>query len=214
MVVDELPLAGTVVLVRDGGEVLLIRRPVRGSFASAWVFPGGVAEAVDLAAGDDDQDIARAAAVRECAEEVGLHATDLVPLARWMPPPEAPKRVRTWFFLAADPGGEVSPAPDEVVDWQWIRAEEALARHAAGLLELFPPTWVTLHGLRTALTLSDAVAAASEVTFFVTRVLPGGVFAWAGDAEHPEGVDGVHRLETAARPWRYRRVAVSSPAAG
>ena len=39
-----IPVAATVVLLRDatrGVEVLMIERPDRGSFAGAWVFPGG-----------------------------------------------------------------------------------------------------------------------------------------------------------------------------
>ncbi|HEX5858760.1 MAG TPA: NUDIX domain-containing protein, partial [Microbacterium sp.] len=39
-----IPVAATVILARDGAdglEVLLIERPDRGSFAGAWVFPGG-----------------------------------------------------------------------------------------------------------------------------------------------------------------------------
>ena len=46
----DLPLAGTVVVLRDGAlgaEVLLMRRPDRGSFAGGWAFPGGKVEAAD-----------------------------------------------------------------------------------------------------------------------------------------------------------------------
>ncbi|WP_243224913.1 NUDIX domain-containing protein [Microbacterium sp. CIAB417] len=205
---DGLPLAGTVVLVRDGAatvEVLILRRPARGSFADAWVFPGGLVEDGDRTEGGTGQDAARAAAARECAEEVGLHPVDLVPLSRWIPPAQAPKRVGTWFFLAADPGGAVVPSPDEVVDWRWIGPVEALERHAAGDIELFPPTWVTLHGLVGYASAAEALAAASDAPTFATRLLPGDVFCWAGDARHPDGGEGVHRLETAVRPWRYRR---------
>ena len=43
----DIPVAATVVLLRDGAgglEVLMIERPDRGSFAGAWVFPGGKLE--------------------------------------------------------------------------------------------------------------------------------------------------------------------------
>lgn len=46
------PVAGTVLLLRDGAdglEVLMIERPDRGSFAGAWVFPGGKLEPADRA---------------------------------------------------------------------------------------------------------------------------------------------------------------------
>lgn len=206
--VDELPLAGTVVLLRDRGdapEVLILRRPSRGSFAGAWVFPGGLVEDGDRATGASGQDAARIAAARECFEEVGLRPTGLVALSRWIPPAQAPKRVGTWFFAAADPGGDIVPSPAEVVDWRWISPLDALDRHAAGEIELFPPTWVTLHELSRYRSTAEALAAASDAPTFATRLLPGDVFCWIGDAQHPDGGSGVHRLETARRPWRYRR---------
>jgi 8-oxo-dGTP pyrophosphatase MutT (NUDIX family) len=206
-VIQELPLAGTVVLLRDGEhglEVLILQRPARGSFAGAWVFPGGLVEDVDRRSGAGE-DAARAAAVRECAEEVGLEPQGLVTMSRWIPPLQAPKRVGTWFFLASDPGGDVLPSPDEVVQWRWTCPAETLEQHAAELIELFPPTWVTLHGLSRYATAADALSAVSHAPTFETRLLPGDVFCWAGDAQHPDGAAGVHRLETAARPWSYLR---------
>ncbi|WP_460799633.1 NUDIX hydrolase [Microbacterium sp. GXF0217] len=204
---DELPLAGTVVLLRDAEtlEALILKRPARGSFAGAWVFPGGLVEPADRTPGGSGQDAARIAAVRECSEEVGLRPAGLVTLSRWIPPAQAPKRVGTWFFLAADPGGTVTPSPDEVVNWRWVSPSDALQRHADGDIDLFPPTWVTLHELRRFGSVDEALAAASEAPTYATRMLPGDVFCWIGDAQHPDGGAGVHRLETAQRPWRYRR---------
>src|SRR4051812_34542798 len=95
-------LAATVAVLRDGAdgaEVLLLERPHdRGSFAAAWVFPGGSVDEED--AGD-----LRRAAVRETLEETGLVVPPdaLVPLARWHPPAEAPKRLVTSFFVVAAP---------------------------------------------------------------------------------------------------------------
>ena len=72
-----IPVAATVVIVRDGSagpEVLMIERPDRGSFAGAWVFPGGKLDPAD--AGDEDEteeQVARRAGVRETWEETGLH---------------------------------------------------------------------------------------------------------------------------------------------
>lgn len=199
-------VGGTVILLRDGGdgaETLLIRRPDRGSFAGGWVFPGGVVEEADRAG--DEQATARSAAIRECEEEVGMRPDGLVTLSCWVPPVEAPKRVRTWFFLAAAPDGDAVLAADEAADARWTTPAAALAAHAEGALALFPPTWVTLHALTGTTDVSSALAAASVPELFATCILPDGVFCWGGDAEHPEGGDGVHRLETAARPWIYRR---------
>lgn len=207
-----MPVGGTVVLLRDrqigGVETLLIRRPDRGSFAGGWVFPGGVVEEGDLALaldGADEQGIAAVAAMRECEEEVGIRPADLVTLSCWVPPLEAPKRVRTWFFLAAAPSDELVLAADEVVDARWLTPDEALELHAAGDLRLFPPTWVTLRALAQAPDVAAAVAAASAPELYATHIVAGGVFVWGGDAEHPEGGEGRHRLETAALPWNYRR---------
>lgn len=206
---DVLPLAATTVIVRDGRaglEVLMIERPSHGTFAGAWVFPGGK---VDDADGDGDEtERARVAAVRETREETGLvlDPAGLVMQACWMPPAEQPVRIRTWFFVAADPGGEVVRSEAETVEAAWLRPGEALERHAAGALQLVPPTWVTLHGLAQ----QDDVAAVLAATrlagprLFETRLL-GPVLLWPGDDEYEPGATGParHRLDTGVEPWRY-----------
>jgi 8-oxo-dGTP pyrophosphatase MutT (NUDIX family) len=206
-----MPVAGTVVILRDGPdglEVLLIRRPASGSFAGAWVFPGGVVEAGDVRPSEDEVDGARRAAIRETFEEVGLVPSGLMTLSQWIPPAEAPKRVRTWFFVAADTGGDIVAAPTEVAAWRWLRPADALAQHATGELKLVPPTWVTLHALLGVLDTRSALAAAAAPGRFETHVLrePDGLsYLWDGDAEHPNGGGGRHRLRTATLPWRYER---------
>src|SRR5690606_27496891 len=96
----------TVVLLRDtavGPECLMLRKNSGQSFGGVWVFPGGRVEPGD----GDGIEGSRRAAVREAAEETGLvlDPAHLVPLAHWLPPPEAPKRFATWFFVAALPDG-------------------------------------------------------------------------------------------------------------
>ncbi|MEU4016277.1 NUDIX domain-containing protein [Microbacterium sp. NPDC028030] len=193
-----LPLAGTAVLVRaadDGFEVLVMRRPERGSFAGAWVFPGGKVEQGDRHPGDGEVEQARRAAVRETFEEVGLHVDDLAVFSEWQPPLEAPTRIRTWFFLAEAPDAEVSPSADEVAEVAWVRPQEALARHGAGEWTLYPPTWVTLHQLSAFTDAPSALSSGGAVQLFQTRVLgseTGQVFAWE------QG-----RLEAGTLPWRF-----------
>ena len=193
-----LPVAGTVVLVRDaesGPEVLLLRRPDRGSFAGAWVFPGGKVDPDDVRDGEAEVEDARRAAIRETSEEVGLAVDGLVVLSEWHPPVEAPTRIRTWFFLAAAPAAEPVPSPDEVAEIAWMTPSEALARHAAGEWTLYPPTWITLHHLSGFLDAGSALAGGGEAQLFQTRVLrseTGQTFAWA------QG-----RLETGTLPWRF-----------
>lgn len=204
-------VAGTAVLLREGShgvEVLLIRRPDRGSFAGAWVFPGGLVEVADIRPGATEVENAGRAAVRETLEEVGLEVSGLTGLSRWMPPIEAPKRVRTWFFLANEMHGEITPSPDEVIDWRWMRPTDALTAHVEDEIRLFPPTWVTLHSLATALNVEAALAVASDFQYYSTHILTGlegQTFVWEGDAEHPAGGSGRHRLETGRRPWTYQR---------
>jgi 8-oxo-dGTP pyrophosphatase MutT (NUDIX family) len=263
----DVPVAATVVIVRDsaaGPEVLMTERPDRGSFAGAWVFPGGKLEPADRDGTDvngtdvngtdvngtdvngadehstdekgadehstDEARAARRAGARETWEETGLRvdAGAFVPLSRWDPPPGIRLRIRTWFFLVGDPGGELTLAPDEVINAEWVRPADMLARHGRGELTLYPPTWVTLHEL------ADQPDAAAMVGFariggfrrFETvarRGAEGTILLWEGDAAYNDAayndagtadVDGVgnaedaasrHRLEIAALPWIYTR---------
>ncbi|PQZ53344.1 MULTISPECIES: NUDIX domain-containing protein [unclassified Microbacterium] len=193
-----LPVAGTVVLLRaadPGFEVLVIRRPDRGSFAGAWVFPGGKVESGDRRDRASEGEDARRAAIRETFEEVGLVVDGLVVLSEWQPPIEAPTRIRTWFFLAEAPDDEPSPSADEVAEIAWVTPSEALARHGAGEWMLYPPTWITLHQLTAFTDLASALSSGGAAQLFQTRVLDtaaGRDFAWK------QG-----RLEAGALPWRF-----------
>ncbi|WP_322409547.1 NUDIX domain-containing protein [Microbacterium invictum] len=217
------PVAGTAVLLRDtasGVEALLLERPPRGSFAGAWVFPGGMVEPVDAAGGEpgDEQATARRAAVRETREEIGLDLTEetLVTLSRWEPPPGLPLRIRTWFFLAGalrtGDAEDLVLAAGEVERARWLRLVEALAAHGRGDLVLYPPTWVTLHGLVGAAGVREAIehARMAGVRRFDTvarRGPDGPILLWAEDAEFaaPGPGDRRHRLEIGRLPWRYLR---------
>lgn len=214
------PVAGTAVIVRDasdGPEVLMIERPDRGSFAGAWVFPGGKVEPAD---GEGDEvAVAGAAAIRETREETGLHleSAGLVPLSCWDPPPGLPMRIRTWFYLSADPGGAPTFAPHEVVRAEWVRPEVMLERHGRGEATLYPPTWITLHELAgqpdAAALLAVARLAGIRRYQTVARAGDGGpVLLWPGDAEYAgspsadaHGAASRHRLDLAALPWVYTR---------
>lgn len=213
-VADEMRIAGTAVVLRDGAEgpeVLLLRRPATGSFPGAWVFPGGRVDREDEQADDGEEQAALRAAVRETREEAGIGIRDLVTLSRWVPPAETAVRFRTWFFLARECGDPLLPNPGEIEEASWIVPRRALARHAAAELTLFPPTWITLHGLRDHRSVDDAFAAVSAFARYETRMqrLESGMRAlWAGDEEHPgePGAPGSrHRLTMDALPWVYER---------
>ncbi|MCK2036389.1 NUDIX domain-containing protein [Microbacterium sp. SSW1-49] len=193
---ESLPVAGTVVLLRPaaaGFEVLLIRRPDRGSFAGAWVFPGGKVEEIDRRPGGSEREDARRAGIRETLEEVGLEIGELVVLSQWQPPREAPTRIRTWFFLAAAPDQQPSPSADEVSEIAWVSPASALERHGAGAWTLFPPTWMTLHRLTAFDDIASVLAAAGTADVFQTRVHDEGrAFEWA------QG-----RLDASRLPWTF-----------
>ena len=222
--------AATVVLLRDGErgvEVLLAERPRdRGSFAGAWVFPGGAVDDADALGGSvDTEDAARRAAVRETLEEIGLQLDryDLVPFSHWTPPKNSPKQLRTTFFAVRVPDGEIRPAPNEVMAVEWLRPVDALDRHAAGSMTLWPPTWVTLHGLQNAASVDEALAElrSGDVKPYVAKVSEDGkTILWQEDDEyeaerhlkedHPavadEGPDAEgtqHRLVMDRLPWIY-----------
>jgi 8-oxo-dGTP pyrophosphatase MutT (NUDIX family) len=215
------PVAGTAVIVRDaedGPQVLMIERPDRGSFAGAWVFPGGKREPAD---GDGEEAVvARHAAVRETREETGLEldGAGLLTLSCWDPPPGLPLRIRTWFYLSADPGGELTFAPDEVLTGQWVRPADMMERHARGAVTLYPPTWVTLHELAgqpdaAALFALVRISGVRRYDTVARRGSGGPLLLWHGDSEYENtgsvGDAGVaasrHRLDLAALPWVYTR---------
>jgi 8-oxo-dGTP pyrophosphatase MutT (NUDIX family) len=227
-------LAATAVLLRDGAEgleVLLLERPSdRGSFAGAWVFPGGRVDPEDWASGaregnatedsalEDsalEESAARRAAIREVREETALVVAPdhLATVACWTPPASAPRRFRTWFFIAPAPDGELVLSPEEIVDFTWIRPAAALELHASGGLNLVPPTWVTLDGLMSHGTVAAALEDARRrpVQTFATRAGAGAtVLLWEGDVAYDDDtlVDAAgarHRLELAKLPWVYHR---------
>ena len=121
---------------------------------------------------------------------------------------DSPKRVRTWFFLAADPGGQIRASPEEVVETQWFAPAAALAARDDGRLILMPPTWRTLHELRGVTDAEEAVARVADPPVFRTRMHrtdAGTIFYWDGD-ELAGAADGAReRLIAEDPPWRFER---------
>jgi 8-oxo-dGTP pyrophosphatase MutT (NUDIX family) len=223
-----IPVAATVVLLRDGDrglEVLVIERPDRGSFAGAWVFPGGKLEGLDRVGHDEAEEaVARRAGVRETREETGLviDPGTVETLSVWDPPPGIALRIRTWFFVAPAPGGELALSADEAVAAQWVRPAELLERHGRGEVTLYPPTWVTLHALSVHPDTASAWAAArlAGVQRFETvarRGAEGPLLLWNGDEDWDPDASAPgsrHRLEIGALPWRYSRTGGAGLTAG
>ncbi|WP_336713978.1 NUDIX hydrolase [Arthrobacter sp. USHLN218] len=230
-------LAATVVLLRDapgGLEVLLLERPQHtGSFAGAWVFPGGKVDPEDFGSGGQDADdgggsdghevlAARRAGVRETWEETGLrvHADELVQLSVWIPDSVQPRRFRTYFFVAPAPvpGQEIVLNAGELEDYAWLSPKEALSRHAAGTMSLVPPTWVTLHWLSHCADVETALGRAriGQPETYQSRQRQGAdgrkLVLWSGDADYPDAdapgspkAGARHRLDVSSLPWSYQR---------
>ncbi|HEX6394056.1 MAG TPA: NUDIX hydrolase [Acidimicrobiales bacterium] len=199
--------AATVVPLRDGPggiEVLLLRRNSRGAFGGMWVFPGGQVDPGDMAlepggvTGHDESaeiSAARRAAVREAWEEAGLDLShrELVTLSFWIPPPAAPRRFATWFFLA-EADGEVVVDQGEIHDHQWMSPSAAMAARDAGEVELAPPTYTTLWWVGRQDDVKSALSEAASRTpeRFATHLgfeSDGSLAAtlWQGDAGYEDG---------------------------
>lgn len=218
---DPVPIAAraaTVVVARegtDGPEILMLRRPERGTFAGAWVFPGGKVDPEDAVPGGTMADELKATAVRETKEETGLDVVpdNLVQISTWEPPTDTAVRIRTWFFVALASSGTFEPSPDEVAEWTWIRPIDMLERHAQGRVTLYPPTFITL----TALTgCGESLAAWSthlrdvQPREYGTRMRKRDgttVLFWQGDyeydADQPDTTGPRHRIVAGALPWTY-----------
>lgn len=214
--------AATVIVVRDssaGPEVLLLRRDPDLSFAGGmWVFPGGRIDPVD-AGGDGDLEVAaRRAAAREAAEEAGL-AVDPAELRRWShwtPPPVTPKRFTTAFFVTRHPNGsdEVVVDDREIREHRWALPTDVLEGRDRGEVALTPPTFITLHQLRShcdVAAILDAAEPEDGPEHFATRIAVEGdavIALYHGDAGYesgdPTAMGPRHRLEMGA-VWTYER---------
>lgn len=201
--------AATVILLRDtanGPETLMLRRNSKIAFGGMWVFPGGRVDDED-APGAPQEERARAAAVREAAEEASLSiaAESLVCFSHWTPPPIEIRRFGTWFFAARAPEAEVAIDQGEITDSQWIRPGDALEKQRAKEIELVPPTYVTLHYLARYRDVDAALGglvAAGAPRRYVTQIAKsdeGIVVMWEGDA-------GYATLDAAVPGPRHRLV--------
>ena len=207
--------AATVVVVRDGAagiETLMLHKNSQLAFGGMWVFPGGRIDAEDRAGAPDAETAARRAAAREAMEEAGLPvvADDLAWIAHWTPPPLAPRRFATWFFVGPAPEGVVTIDGGEIHDSAWMRPADALAQRDAGTIELAPPTWMTLHYLAqfgdVASLMADAHERRPEIyETIIARGDEGLVAMWAGDAgydtQDPAAPGPRHRLVMSASIW-------------
>ena len=189
--------AATVIVGRDsadGMSILMMRRSSKIAFGGMWVFPGGKVDADDYdpAAPKDLIGASARAGVREAKEEgdLDLVVTALVPYSHWSPPPEAPRRFLTWFFIVSapsGPAGDVTIDETEITEHAWLTPRDALDHHRASEIELAPPTYVTLCDLADFSSIDDALdrARRREPVRFVTHMVmseDGPIAMWRGDA--------------------------------
>ena len=177
---DEIRQAASLIGVRDGAdgpEVLVIERTLDHRFLPGYVaFPGGAVDPGDRDLAErwfgDAGEEARAAAVRELAEEVGLAVTgdavvaagldrSLAPIdaspprldalqeiARWIAPRDVPVRFDARYYAvrmqdAADP----DPDGTEAARAWWISPTDLLAAWASEEVRLYWPTHYTVVAL-------------------------------------------------------------------
>jgi 8-oxo-dGTP pyrophosphatase MutT (NUDIX family) len=219
--------AATVVILRDHAgalEVLMLRRGADAAFAGGlWVFPGGKIDDEDHS---DDTLVdllaaARAAAVRESAEEAGqtIDVESLVWFAHWVPPQGAKFRFATFFFACRALHEDVEIDQFEISEHAWLRPAEALNRHRNKEIQLAPPTFVTLTYLARARAVDEALQAYHdhEPRFYETRVVrteTDMTFVWrpdiaydtkdlltAGPRHRVTTGDGGWRLDDTGFPW-------------
>jgi 8-oxo-dGTP pyrophosphatase MutT (NUDIX family) len=177
---DEIRQAASVIGVRDGAdgpEVLVIERTLDHRFLPGYVaFPGGAVDPADQDLAErwfgNAGEAARAAAVRELAEEVGLAVTgdavvaagpdrSLAPIdaspprpdtlqevARWIAPRDVPVRFDARYYAvrmqdAADP----DPDGAEAARAWWISPTDLLAAWRSEEVRLYWPTHYTVVAL-------------------------------------------------------------------
>ncbi len=195
--------AATVVLLREQAsqiEILMLHKTSQIAFGGMWVFPGGRIDEDDYPPERDPNIAARNAALRETQEEAGLTVSPdgIVWFAHWTPPPGTPKRFATWFFAVRADEHAVTIDGGEIQNHQWLSPRAAIERHAAGEIDLAPPTWVTLYQMSQFTSVDDALQrlAAQPPRYYETRVAKRAdgvrVTLWHGDAGYETWDADVH----------------------
>lgn len=182
--------AATVILVRDGIEVLMLRRDSKLEFAGGmWVFPGGRIDDDDWQAPEPSstepdaaiEAAARRAAVREAMEEAGIAVIEpsLRRWSHWTPPQFSDHRFTTAFFVAPadDASAEIIVDDGEIREHRWATPAQVVSMRDTGEIELAPPTFITLRQLMQHAEVASVLDAATQreqartIEHFATRVV-------------------------------------------
>jgi 8-oxo-dGTP pyrophosphatase MutT (NUDIX family) len=187
---EALRRAASVIVARDGVdglEVLVLERASRSRFLPGYVaFPGGSTDAEDAELAErwfgTREESARACAVRELLEEVGLALTargldecaereleevslspptlDQLPeVAHWIAPPQVPVRFDARYFALGAPAGlHVVPDGGETAAAWWATPNELLERWRTGRRKLYWPTYFTVQAIAPCESVTDLLA--------------------------------------------------------
>ena len=92
-----------------------------------------------------------------------LRSDLLRPWARWITPPQSPRRYDTMFFVALVPDGQEADAhTTEAVEATWWHPAEALEHWRSGEMQLMAPTYRTLEEIAEHPDSAAVLAAADE----------------------------------------------------
>lgn len=171
----------------DGPEILVLERGTGSRFLPGYVaFPGGSTDEGDAQLAErwfgTPDEAARACAVRELLEEVGLALTrdglseaggrsleslsaaparpgQLTEVAHWIAPPQVPVRFDARYFaLEAPPGLRVVPDGGETADAWWVSPRQLLEDWRTQRRRLFWPTYFTMLSLAPCTSVADLLA--------------------------------------------------------
>jgi 8-oxo-dGTP pyrophosphatase MutT (NUDIX family) len=153
--------------------VMLARRRVDGGSGGPLLDTSDPEVAARFAAYRDAVNQQRLGLLDICRQEDLVLVVDSVHyVSHWITPELAPRRYDTRFFVTAAPTGQIAHHDEtETIATIWVRPKDALAREAAGEIELLPPTIANLRSIEGFTSTAEVMAWASQVTH-VTTVLP------------------------------------------
>ena len=238
MSTTEIKPSATLILLRDtsqGMETLLMKRHQDMTFGNAWVFPGGKIDPQDyekaerqpahyaqkqhvtLQEGKREVDAAYHAAIRESFEEAGITMDEqtLVLLSCWTTPVLGDRpRFRTWFFVGETGQQAIRVDGKEMLDYRWMRVQDAIRMETVRELNMFPPTYNTLFEISRYSDVQSTLAALRDkpLQVYNPKLMPhagGYVSLYEGDAGYETGdptVDGArHRLQVDERGYHLEK---------
>jgi 8-oxo-dGTP pyrophosphatase MutT (NUDIX family) len=151
-----------------------------------------------------------------------LDVSAIEEVARFITPVGSPRRFDARFFLARTPVDQEPHHDDgEIVDWEWVRPSDALARFRAGEMTMISPTVRMVACLERYASADEALAAARRrLPYQRVRVIdPGGEYRVVLPGEegyehaelevesgwvrlwNPAAVGGSRGAPTPGRPW-------------